>query len=217
MRKKIKLMISRTVLFAVLVWFPLVTSCSTVEKDLPPEGVSLSKYACTYDDDLFPHVPLNTNEQIKAPALAGGTVMSGDFLISLWLMCDPSLSSGDPMSDFYSDVRNLAFLYTFKYLGKPLDQAIHLHLTANDETINSFTYSAGTDTQILIVPGPTSHIYAPIITKNQVVARSLVAGEPIDFLLTISTSQLLASAQLTASFEETLAGYRLSSAEILEK
>ncbi len=57
--------------------------------------------------------------------------------------------------------------------------------------------------------------YGPINTENQIVAHSIAAGEPVDFLLTFSSSITLAEVRLRASFEESPDGYRLLSAEIL--
>ncbi|MCD4802005.1 MAG: hypothetical protein K8R16_03585 [Anaerolineales bacterium] len=165
----------------------------------------------------MPHLPLGVNEQIKAPALAGGTVRSGDFLLSFWLFCDPTLTSDDPLNDDYSEVKNLAFLSAFRYFGEPLDQPINLNLTVNSETFNSFAYSASTNDQILILRGATGANYGRISTNDQTVAHSLITGEPVIFLFTVSTSELLASAQLIASFEETPDGYHLLNAEIINK
>ena len=207
-------------LFSLLVCLPFITACSNAEQDLPLERVSLSKHACISGSSLIPHLPLGVNEQIKAPALAGGAVRSGDFLISLWLICDPSLASDDP--DFpeyswqeFSEVRYLGFLSGWEYLGDPPDQEIKESLTINGEVISGYIIASHTDPERSLSRGEGHASYGPINTENQIVARALAAGEPVDIVLTISGSKTLAELHLRASFEESPDGYRLLSAEIL--
>lgn len=207
-------------LFSLLVCLPFITACSTAEQDLPLERVSLSKHACISGSSLTPHLPLGVNEQIKAPALAGGAVRSGDFLISLWLICDPSLASDDP--DFpeyswqeFSEVRYLGFLSGWEYLGDPPNQEIKESLTINGEVISGHIIASHTDPERSLSRGEGHARYGPINTENQIVARALAAGEPVEIVLTISGSKILAEVHLRASFEESPDGYRLLSAEIL--
>lgn len=217
MFNKHQLSIRNIIPLVFLLWTPLLTSCSNPDQDLPLEQVSLSKYACADDIIHIPRLPAGIDNETEAKALTGGTVRSGDFLLSLWLFCDPTLTSDDPLNDDYSEVKNLAFLSAFRYFGEPLDQPINLNLTVNSETFNSFAYSASTNDQILILRGATGANYGRIITNDQTVAHSLITGEPVIFLFTVSTSELLASAQLIASFEETPDGYHLLNAEIINK
>ncbi|MGB2954980.1 MAG: hypothetical protein WBB64_03320 [Anaerolineales bacterium] len=207
-------------LFSLLVCLPFITACSNAEQDLPLERVSLSKHACISGSSFTPHLPLGVNDQIKAPALAGGTVRSGDFLISLWLICDPSLASDDP--DFpeyswqeFSEVRYLGFLSGWEYLGDPPDQEIKESLTINGEVISGHIIASHTDPERSLSRGEGHASYGPINTENQIVAQALAAGEPVDIVLTIFGSKTLAEVHLRASFEETPDGYRLLSAEIL--
>ena len=206
-------------LFSLLVCSPFITACSNAEQDLPLARVSLSKHACQ-NPGTPPYLELGVNDQIDAPALAGGTVRSGDFLISLWLICDPSLSSDDPeFPDYsweeFSEVRNLGFLYTWQYLGDPPDQEIKESMIINGEVINEYMIVSHTDPERSLSRFSGHGKYGPINTENQIVAHSIAAGEPVDFLLTFSSSQILAEAHLRASFEESPDGYRLLSAEIL--
>ncbi len=169
----------------------------------------------------MPHLSLGVNEQIKAPALAGGTVRSGDFLISLWLICDPSLVSDDPEFPEYSwqdfsEVRYLGFMYGLEYLGDPTEQEIKGSLTINGEVIGEHMISSHTDPERSLSSGEGRIIYGPINTESQIVAHSIAAGEPVDFLLTFSSSKTLAEVRLRALFEESPDGYRLLSAEIME-
>jgi hypothetical protein len=207
-------------LFSLLVCLPFITACSNAEQDLPLERVSLSKHACINGSSLTPHLQLGVNDQIKAPALAGGTVRSGDFLISLWLICDPSLASDDP--DFpeyswqeFSEVRYMGFLSIWEYLGNPPDQEIKESLTINGEVISGHIIASHTDPERSLSRGAGHASYGPINTGNQIVAQALAAGEPVDIVLTIFGSKTLAEVHLRASFEETPDGYRLLSAEIL--
>jgi len=207
-------------LFSLLVCLPFITACSNAEQDLPLTRVSLSKHACIKGSSLMPHLSLGVNEQIKAPALAGGTVRSGDFLISLWLICDPSLSSDDPeFPDYsweeFSEVRNLGFLSAWQYLGDPPDQEIKESLIINGEVITEQIIMSHTDPERSLSRFSGQGKYGPINTENQIVAHSIAAGEPVDFLLTFSSSITLAEVRLRASFEESPDGYRLLSAEIL--
>ncbi len=204
----------------LLLLFPLVSllaGCSIVNQDLPPERASLSKHTCIDEGSFIPRLLMVDNQQIEATVLAGGTVRSGDFLISLFLVCDPSLTSDDPMNDNYSEVRYLALSYASEYLGDPLDEEIKVSMTINDEITGAAILSGSTNDQIFIGRGATTHMYGPFNTKNQLVAQSLVAGKPVDFLLTFSTSKPLAAAHLTAAFEETTDGYLLLNAEIVKK
>ena len=207
-------------LFSLLVCLLFITACSNAEQDLALERVSLSKHACISSSSFTPHLPLGVNDQIKAPALAGGTVRSGDFLISLWLICDPSLASDDP--DFpeyswqeFSEVRYLGLLSGWEYLGDPPDQEIKESLTINGEVISGHIIASHTDPERSLSRGEGHASYGPINTENQIVAQALAAGEPVDIVLTIFGSKTLAEVHLSASFEETPDGYRLLSAEIL--
>ena len=213
---KYRLLIRRIILLALLVWIPFIAACSSTKQDLPMTRVSLSKHACINGNSLMPHLPLGVNEQIKAPALAGGTVRSGDFLISLWLICDPSLSSDDPVDAQFSEVRNLGFMYGLEYLGNPPEQEIKQSLTINGEVIGEHMISSHTDPERSLSSGEGQIIYGPINTESQIVAHSIAAGEPVDFLLTFSSSKTLAEVRLRALFEESPDGYRLLSAEIME-
>ena len=207
-------------LFSLIVCLPFITACSNAEQDLPLERVSLSKHACISGSSLTPHLTLGINDQIKAPALTGGTVRSGDFLISLWLICDPSLASDDP--DFpeyswqeFSEVRYLGFFSGWEYLGDPPDQEIKESLTINGEVISGHIIASHTDPERSLSRGDGHASYGPINTENQIIAQALAAGEPVDIVLTIFGSKTLAEVHLRASFEETPDGYRLLSAEIL--
>ena len=214
---KYRLLIRRIILLALLVWIPFIAACSITKQDLPMTRVSLSKHACINGNSLLmPHLPLGVNEQIKAPALAGGTVRSGDFLISLWLICDPSLSSDDPVDAQFSEVRNLGFMYGLEYLGNPPEQEIKQSLTINGEVIGEHMISSHTDPERSWSSGKGQIIYGPINTESQIVAYSIAAGEPVDFLLTFSSSKTLAEVRLHALFEVSPDGYRLLSAEIME-
>ncbi len=207
-------------LLSLLVCLPFFTACSTPEQDHPLTRVSLSNHACINGNSLTPHLRLGINEQIMAPALTGGAVRSGDFLISLWLICDPSLASDDP--DFpeyswqgFSEVRYLGFLSGWEYLGDPPDQEIKESLTINGEVISGQIIASQTDPEISLSRGRGHSEYGPINTENQIVARALVAGDPVDIILTISGSKIIAKVHLRALFEESPDGYRLLSAEIL--
>ena len=213
---KYRLLIRRIILLALLVWIPFIAACSSTKQDLPMTRVSLSKHACIKGSSLMPHLSLGVNEQIKAPALAGGTVRSGDFLISLWLICDPSLSSDDPVDAQFSEVRNLGFMYGLEYLGNPPEQEIKQSLTINGEVIGEHMISSHTDPERSLSSGEGQSRYGPINTESQIVAHSIAAGEPVDFLLTFSSSKALAEVRLRALFEESPDGYRLLSAEIIE-
>lgn len=217
MQGKYNQIVRRITYIVLFVWLPLIGACSFTAKDKTQERVSLSKSACIDEGHFIPRIVIDENEEIKASVLAGGTVRSGDFLISLFLVCDPSLSSDDPMNDNYSEVRYLALSYASEYLGDPLDEEIKVSMTINDEITGTAILSGSNNDQIFIGRGATTQMYGPINTKNQLVAQSLVAGKLVDFLLTISTAKPLAAAHLTASFEETTDGYLLLNAEIVEK
>lgn len=220
MRKEYGLLIRTITLLALLVWIPFIASCSNAEGDLPQERISLSKRSCIDGGGLTPHLPLGVNEQIKATALTGGTVRSGDFLISLYLICDPSLTSDDPeFPEYswqgYSEVRYLGLASEWEISGYHPDledQEIKEALTINGEAIHGNIIGP----QMGVSWGMGHGHYGPIMTENQIVARALATGEPIDIVLTISSSETLAAVHLRASFEETPDGYRLLSAEIRE-
>src|SRR3990172_3973425 len=69
-----------------------------------PARLSLHNHACQ-EPELTPRLPVDEFEPAQKPILAGGTIISGDFLISLWLYCDPSRSSDDPNTPEFSQVR----------------------------------------------------------------------------------------------------------------
>lgn len=196
------------------------TGCSKTEQVLPLERVSLSKHACNGGGGLSPHIPLGVNQQIKAPVLAGGAVRSGDFLISLYLICDPSLEADDPENleyswQEYSEVRYLGLASGWRIVGYNPDLEgldTKESLTINGEVIQGM----GGGPQIAVSYGTGFMHYGPINTENQIVARALEAGKPVEIVLTISTSKTLDAVRLQASFEETSDGYRLLSAEIGE-
>jgi hypothetical protein len=221
MLTKYRLLIRIITLLALLVWIPFIAACSITKQDLPPTRVSLSKHACLNGNSLVPHLPLGINEQIKAPALVGGTIRSGDFLISLWLICDPSLVSDDPEFPEYSwqdfsEVRYLGFMYGLEYLGDPPEQEIKESLTINGEVIGEHMIASHTNPERSLSSGEGQIKYGPINTENQIVAQALAAGEPVDIVLTFSSSKTLAAVRLRVSFEESPDGYRLLSAEIME-
>ncbi len=207
-------------IFTFFVCLSSITTCSNAEQNSPPERASLSKHACIRANGSTPHLLVGINEQIEAPALAGGAVRSGDFLISLWLICNPSLASDDPNFPEYSwqefsEVRYLSFLYNWEYLGLPLDQEAKASLTINGEIISVRTLAPRTAPETSLSRFASFTSYGPINTKNKIVAQALAAGEPIDIILTISGSEILAEAHLSASFEEAPdGGYRLLSADI---
>ena len=222
MRKKFKLMIANIGLFAVFVWFPLITSCSIVQQDLPLERVSLAKDACMNANSLLvPHLPLGVNDQIKAPSLAGGIIRSGDFLISLSLICDTSLDSDDPEKPAqpwqgYSEVRYLGIASGWEYVGNITNLEgleIKKSITINGEPI--LFNNAGPQRSSSWGSGELH--YSPINSENQIVARAIASGEPVDIVLTVTDSITTTAVRLTATFEETPYGYQLLSAEIMAK
>lgn len=208
--------ISSLTLLAMVMSILLLTSCANTGEDPPLERISLSKEACLDEDILAPRLPESLKNGRELKVLGGGTVSSGDFLISLWLICDPTLTSADPTSEHYSDFQHLAMLTAYEYLGKPLDQELKISTAINGEEQGTAIISAGTETEIHIGRGG-GHFYQPFSTKALILPRALAAGEAVEFTLTVSTSSPLASAQLRAQFEETPDGYILHSAEIRKK
>ncbi len=223
MRKKTPIVLS------LLVSMILISSCSVLtnpsstptEEDQPLERVSLSKRDCMNPNGgLVPHLTLGVNQQINANALAGGIVRSGDFLITIWLICDPTLVADDP--DFpeyswqeYSEVRYLGIASGWEIIGynpEYEDLEIKEALTINGEDLHGNVIGP----QMAVSWGMGQGHYGPIGTEDQIVARALTAGEAIDVVLIISTTEILASAHLRVTFEETPDGYRLLSAEFGE-
>ena len=215
----------------LLIGLILSAGCSNAERDVPQaspagrditERVTLSKHACIREGGgLTPYLPQGVNMQVKAPALAGGTVQSGDFLISIYLICDPILVSDDPENpEFswqeYSEVRYLGLAYAYEYLEDPPEQEIKMYLIINKEYIRGGTIAPYALAGSSLSRGSVSSHYGPILTEDQVVSQALSSGEPIDIMLTFSSFKTLAAVRLTATFEETPDGYRLLSAEIGE-
>jgi hypothetical protein len=221
MSKKIGSILKKIILFSILIWVPIVSACSTSQDDLPLERVSLSKHACVDGGILTPHLPLGVNEQIKAPVLAGGTIRSGDFLISLSLICDPSLASDN--TEFpeyswqeYSEVRYLGLASGWEILGYHPElegKEIRESLKINGEVIRGSKIGP----EMSMSWGIEHGHYSSINTENQIVARALASEEPIDIVLTISSAEPLAAVHLRATFTEAPDGYRLLKAEIMEK
>lgn len=218
---------SRTpIVISLLVSMLLISSCSVItqpdstptEIDQPLERVSLSKRDCmNANGGLIPHLQLGVNQQINANALAGGTVRSGDFLITIWLICDPTLVADDPENpeyswQEYSEVRYLGIASGWEIIGynpEYEDLEIKQALTVNGEGLHGKVIGP----QMMVSWGMGQGHYGPVGTEDQIVARALTAGEPIDVVLMISTTEILASAHLRVTFEETPDGYRLLSAE----
>jgi hypothetical protein len=202
-------------LFALVVLFSLVTACANTKQDLLPSRVYLSRHACQ-TPGTTPYIELGINNQVKAPALAGGTVRSGDFLISLWLICDPTYNSDDAGDAQFSEVRNLALMYAYEFFGDSPEYEIKETLTINGEVIGEHAINSRSDPEKSLSHGMGGSRQEPINTENQLVARAFVAGEPVDILLTFSSSTILAEVSLRAVFEQTAEGYQLLSAEILD-
>lgn len=217
------------ILISLLVSMILISSCSVstnpsstpTEVDQPLERVSLSKRDCmNANGGLVPHLPLGVNNQIKAPVLAGGIVRSGDFLISISLICDPALAADDPENpeyswQGYSEVRYLGIASGWEIAGHHPDLEdveIQKSITINGRG-NLFRNAGPQQTNYW---GSGMMHYSPINTEEQVLARALANGEPIEIIYTISASETLAAVRLLATFEETPDGYRLRSAEIGE-
>jgi hypothetical protein len=171
---------------------------------------------------LTPHIPLGVNQQIKAPALAGGTVRSGDFLMSLYLICDPSLASDDPEAPLYSwheysEVRYLGLVNGFVYYRyPPTEKETRMNLFINGKLIRKEMLVSHNFPERQLSWGLGSSFYGPITTENQIVAKALSAGEPIEIVMKVSDSKTIASVRLLVAFQETPKGYRLLHAEIGE-
>lgn len=217
------------VVISMLVSIILISSCSVLTKpgstpteaDQPLERVSLSKQDCmNANGGLVPHLPLGVNQQIKAPVLAGGIVRSGDFLISIFLICDPSLVSDDPLNPEYSwhgysEVRYLGIADGWEITGyhpELEDLEIRSSLTINGVGLHGTVIGP----EMLASWGLGQGHYVPIVTENQIVAQALASGEPLEIIYKIAAPDVLASVRLLASFEESPEGYRLLSAEIGE-
>jgi len=125
-------------MFASRVSIPFVLLASLVACTSPPAParLTLHKDACQ-EPGFTPLVPTDEFLPTPIPVLAGGTVVSGDFVISLWLYCDPSLSSDDPDLPGFSEVRYLGFRSEWQYLGRPIDHMSRTVITVNGEQVSS--------------------------------------------------------------------------------
>ena len=218
------------ILVGLLVCIILTSSCSfrsnssSPSTDIiePPERATLEKARCMGSTSgLVPHLQLGVNEHIEAPALAGGIVRSGDFLIFIALICDPTLAADDPENpDYswqgYSEVRYLGIASGWEISGyhpEYEDLEIREALTINGVGIHGNAIGPQMGTSWGFGQGH----YGPIGTKDQIVARALTDGEPIEIVLMISAlGETLAAVQLRATFKGTPDGYHLLSAEIGE-
>ena len=187
--------------FALLVALTACTSPPT------PARLSLHEDACQ-EPGFTPLVPTDEFLPTQIPVLAGGTVASGDFLISLWLYCDPSLSSDDPNAPDFSEVRYLGFRSEWQYLGRPIDHRSRTVFTVNGEQVSSSGSGPGVDRrEINIHMGETSF---------PGLADAARTSRPVEFLITISAPDPLAAAALLVTFESTPSGLMLTTATIEE-
>lgn len=217
------------ILIGLLVCVILGSSCSvlsgpgapTADLNAPLERVSLSERDCmNASGGLVPHLPLGVNQQIKAPVLAGGIVRSGDFLISIYLICDPSLVADDPLNPEYSwqgfsEVRYLGIADGWEITGynpELEDLEIRTSLTINGVGLHGNVIGP----EMVVSWGLGQGHYGPVGTKDQIVARAMANGEPLEIIYSIAATETLAAVRMLATFEETPDGYRLLSAEIGE-
>ena len=186
-------------------------ACNALPQDRPPEHLSLARHACQ-EPGLTPVLPPDLQSGMDIPILAGGTVESGDFLISLWLYCDPSSPSDDLESSEYSEIGSLGFRYEWQYLGPYLARATEPG-AATVVTANGMVL-------LRDAPGPPlSHgeIHAhtgSIRTEGQVISRAVASGDPVEFTITISAPDPTASAVLNVTFASAPDGVVLVDARI---
>ncbi len=186
----------------------LVGSCAPRSRPTsPPPRVYLSEHACQRpyltslisQDDFY---------EVQRPVLAGGVVTSGDFVIAIWLYCDPSLDSDDPYGGHYSEVRLLGFRYEWEHLGLPIETDSHTSVAINGDELSGTGGGPGVGT------GDTETTTGEITTPSQVVARAVANSQPVEFVVTISAPDRIASAVLRVLFASAPDGYRVVRSEV---
>ena len=188
----------------------LLSACTMFTGGSPPQRASLDKHACQ-DPDFTPLLPANESQPGQRPILAGGTVASGQFLISMWLYCDPTLSEDDPNEPNFSEVRYLGYRSEWQYRGlRPIDHMVKTVTMANREGMDA----GGTGPSLRL--GDISTSATIIRTPSQVVARALERSQPVEFLITISAPEPLAAAILRVTFKPGPDGLQVATAEIEE-
>jgi len=194
-------------MFASRVSIPFVLLASLVACTSPPAPARLTLHQDACQEPGFtPLVPTDEFLPTPIPVLAGGTVVSGDFVISLWLYCDPSLSSDDPDLPGFSEVRYLGFRSEWQYLGRPIDHMSRTVITVNGEQVSSSGSGPGVASREINV-----HMGE---TRFPGLADALHASRPVEFLVTISAPDPLAAAALLATLETTPGGLMLATAKV---
>jgi hypothetical protein len=140
--------------------------------------------------------------------LAGGTVTSNDFVIGIWLYCDPSLVSTDPLAPDYSEIGGLGLHWEWLYRGQTYEGSENEFMVINGEV----SPAGGSGPRLQ--SGDAGATTGTIETASQVAAKAAAAGESIQFTLRIEAGGSITEASLTVTLKAFPDGYRLSSATL---
>jgi hypothetical protein len=165
--------------------------------------VGLSPSACLSQESAPSITPFR--ELPPYHLLGGGTLTSNDFIISIWLYCDPSLRSTDVFAEDYSEIGQLGLHYEWLYRGQSSDSGPMTSIIINGEATRRGSRSGP------LQSGDTEADTGPIKTPSHVAAKAAATGQPIEFAVGIDVGGVVTTASLTVSLQAFPEGYRLSS------
>jgi len=189
-----------------LVVAALLAGACTLPKQGPAQHVYLDRHACQ-DSSITPVLFPDSLPQPELPILTGGTATPDEWVLSLWLYCDTSLSSADPSEPGYSEVGYLGLRSEWSYRGRAPQADVSMLTSVGHEVVMSDKAGAPFTT------GSTSAQTTSIVTPSQVVARAAAASQPVEFVMTLSAPDPTASVVLRVTFNPTPDGIVLGSAE----
>jgi hypothetical protein len=140
--------------------------------------------------------------------LAGGTLTSNDFIIGIWLYCDPSLTSTDPLAEGYSEIGRLGLDYQWLYRGPSSESSPRTSVIVNGEETRGGGSGPG------LQSGDAEGSTGPIETPSRVAAKAAAAGQPIEFTVRIDVGGSVTTASLTVLLQAFPEGYRLSTSTV---
>jgi hypothetical protein len=192
---------------ATLSAYLALTGCAPpAPQPLAAAPTSLSLSACL-GNEWSPTI-LPSSELPSYRLLTGGTVTSDDFVLGMWLFCDPSLVPSDPFEPDYSEIGGLGLHWEWLYRGQTYEGNVTEELVVNGEVVPAG--GSGPHLQ----SGDAGATTGPIETPSGVAAKAAAAGQPIQFTLRINVGASITEASLTISLKPFPDGYRLASATL---
>ena len=185
----------------------ILAGCQGSQAQAPSiDPTPLARHSCIGDAEAPRLLTGDMTEPV--PILAGGSLRTGEFVIGIWLYCDPTLDSTDYFSPNFSEISHLGFRYEWMYLGLPVEGETETIISINGVEASRDGVGPGLNT------GSAGALTGPLKTERRVIAEAASLGKPVEYLITVEAPHVTEAAVLYVRFTLAEEGYYVSEARL---